>query len=333
MTRWLWNTLRLGVTWRFAPHVTLSMCRWCTGSICIDRHPDAHRNVYVNSYLNHVFITTYTAPALCYGAYCTFILPELVAPSTQQHQIMMHMLSAHKQYSHSSAAPPWSFQYHASILLLLWAQETQICIDVMIRDGAVAEVALTQVMWCCSLASALYLLPTSTYTLCTKIIQNSIWELFLPLLCWNDALHMVLMNATHDAEVTAAQSLSPLWHSSPPPPPPPPPPTYPQVPPNSSHCEYQVSFDSFIHLFSHCLFDPPLACVTNLSLFVQQLDWVMWAWMVATSTQWGQDSIPRPSGYQSTLQMVTTMWCIWAWNGYNRMALLSCDSESQAIWR
>ena len=36
-----------------------------------DRHPDAHHNVNVNLYLYHVFIMMYTAPVLCYGAYCT----------------------------------------------------------------------------------------------------------------------------------------------------------------------------------------------------------------------------------------------------------------------
>ena len=47
--------------------------------MCIDRCPDAHHNVYVNSYLNHVLIMVYTVPVLCYDAYCrsishTFIL-------------------------------------------------------------------------------------------------------------------------------------------------------------------------------------------------------------------------------------------------------------------
>ena len=100
MTQWLWNTLRLGVTWRCTPRVILLMCRWCagsicmdrcpdahhnvnvyyylillmcrwcTGSICMDRHPVAHHNINVNYCLNQVFIMMYAAPALCYGAYC-----------------------------------------------------------------------------------------------------------------------------------------------------------------------------------------------------------------------------------------------------------------------
>ena len=32
---WLWNTLGLGVTWRFSPCVILSTCRWCAGSMCM----------------------------------------------------------------------------------------------------------------------------------------------------------------------------------------------------------------------------------------------------------------------------------------------------------
>ena len=73
-----WNTLGLGVTLRCAPCVILSMCRQCAGSICIDRCPDAHHNVYINLYLNHVFIMTYAAPALCYNAYCMTDLKDRV---------------------------------------------------------------------------------------------------------------------------------------------------------------------------------------------------------------------------------------------------------------
>ena len=36
----------------------------CVGFVCFDRCPDAHRNVYINSYLNHVLIITYAAPML-----------------------------------------------------------------------------------------------------------------------------------------------------------------------------------------------------------------------------------------------------------------------------
>ena len=43
----------------------------------MDRCPDAHCNVNINYYLYIVFIMTYAAPALCYGAYCTRVMHNL----------------------------------------------------------------------------------------------------------------------------------------------------------------------------------------------------------------------------------------------------------------
>ena len=52
--------LGLGVTWRCAPRVILSMCRQCVGSTYNGRCPDAHHNVSViHGLLSHMLHLRY----------------------------------------------------------------------------------------------------------------------------------------------------------------------------------------------------------------------------------------------------------------------------------